>query len=559
MLNKLDIRDYTVLARAEIRFSPGLNVITGETGVGKSLLLEAVGALLGERRSGLPIRQGAEKAVIEAEFTSGNHSLIQRWLNDNDLSNELPVIFHREFTSSGRTRVFINDTPVNLNQARDLGSQLLDIHGQHDTVTLFERARQLSLLDSYLNHKDLVINYRSLFDQLSKLRQEHKALRHRLDDSQTGRDSLLLQKEELDKLTPREGEIDEIDAELIRLENAEKIFELGGNICDLLNEAPESAVERITEAAEQLGDLIQFDNSLSEWDKELSNVRSVLIELNRTLQNLNQSLNHDPDYVEKLRERYAALKGFQKRWNYQNRDLTEVTEEITKGLDELSGLNSRVREIGELIGQKEQELLRAGEALSEARKAAAKSLETDIQQHLKSIGMEKARFQVQFEELNRTTPYPDGLDRLDYMLSPNPKVPFQTLQKVASGGELSRILLALKSALTDQDKVETLIFDEIDQGISGRVARMVGLKLFELARKHQVIVVTHLPQIASLGDVHFSVRSTDQEATAEVIQLDENARLEEIATLLSATGISEGVLQNAREMIESADQLKGPS
>ncbi|MFH1733688.1 MAG: DNA repair protein RecN [bacterium] len=559
MLKKLDISNYTVLARTEIEFSPGLNVITGETGVGKSLLLDAVGALLGERRSGLPVRRGADKAVIEAEFAPSNSDEIRQWLKENDLPDDLPVILRREFTRQGRTRIFINDTPVNLNLSRELGNQLLDIHGQHEIVTLFERSRQLSLLDAYLNRPDLQRRYRSTFAELGELRRQEKALRRRLEDSTSGRDTLLRQQAELDELQPKASEIEVIEAELVKLENAEKIFELCGKICDLLNEAPESAVERLTKAKEYLVDLSVYDKSLVEWDTELDNVRSVLSELNRTLLDLNQNLNHDPGHVEDLRERHASLTGFLKRWHYQNRDLSEVVDEISRGLTDLAGLKEQLQQIAAEIQAQEKSLIAAGQELSADRRSAAQKLEADVHQRLKAIGMEKARFQIAFEEPSTETPYADGLDRLDYMLAPHQKMPFQVLQKVASGGELSRILLALKSALADQDEVESLIFDEIDQGISGRTARLVGLQLLRVARRHQVIVVTHLPQIASLGDAHFSVRSTDLEGSAQVILLNDAERLEEIATLLTATGLSDGALQNAREMIASARQMKTAS
>ncbi|RJP76014.1 MAG: DNA repair protein RecN [Candidatus Zixiibacteriota bacterium] len=552
MLNRLKVENYTVMPHAEVVFSPGLNVITGETGAGKSLLLDAVGFLLGERRTGFPIRAGAARAVIEAEFDLRQSEAVRRWLAENDFAPELPVLLRREFHENGRTRLFINDTPATLAQSRALGDLLLDMHGQHEVVALFDRARQMEFLDEYSHRPELLQAYREKYADLKALGETSADLRRRLDDSRGGWEVLQRQKQELDELDPRPGEIEAVEAELKRLENAERIFQVCQEICDRLNEAPGSAVENVLHATRRLTDLYPFDESLKAWEAELDNARSVLAEVNRTLLDFSRNTRHDPARVEELRERVMALLGYRKRWATGPEDLCDVAAGLERRLRELAGLEDEVRAIEERIVQGRKELIEAGMVLSRARQESAQALQGQVQERLAAINMPRAHFQVEFAPPQTENPYPDGLDRLEFTLSPDGKLPHQPLRQVASGGEMSRILLALKTALASVDRVESLIFDEIDQGVSGRVAHLVGRQLLELARAHQVIVVTHLPQIACLGDAHLSVRSSGVDGSATVVPLEEEERVRELASLLAATGISEGALLNAREMLDSA-------
>jgi DNA repair protein RecN (Recombination protein N) len=561
MLRKLTVNDYTVLSQAEIDFQPGMNVITGETGVGKSLLLDAVGSLMGERRTSFPIRAGQSKSVIEAEFDSPPGGLITAWLEVHELPSEIPVIVRREFhttenSTSNRTRIFINDVPTNLGTAKELGSLLIDLHGQHETVALFERVKQLDFLDAFSGKPAVLKRYRECFDLVRALRQKHAELTALLEDSSAGTEVLRKQARELSDLDPKPGEIESIEMELERLENSEKIFELCSELCDTLNEAPGSSVELLSNVSKLLPSLFPYYPSLETWTKDLEGVRSALVELNRTLQEISRSISHDPQVVEELRLRLAALTGYQKRWNCAGRDLTDHAVEIQQRLAGMDDLATQSENVGREIAGKQVELIDAGMALSEHRKGAAVKLVELVQHRLALIGMEKARFKVSFKVLRTEQPLENGLDELDFELSPNQKVPFQPLKKVASGGEMSRILLALKSSLAAADRVETLIFDEVDQGISGRIAHMVGLQLLELARSHQVIVVTHLPQIACLGDLHLSVRSGEGDSTAVVEELSGEERVNEVAALLAATGISDGALMNAREMLDSGQALR---
>lgn len=559
MLRSLKVSNYTIMSRVEVDFQPGLNVITGETGAGKSLLLDAVSSLLGEKRSGVPIRAGANQAVIEAEFDSRQPHLLQDWLKNHDLPPDLPILLRREFHQSGRTRVFLNDSATTLNRVGEVGNMLLDFHGQHEVVTLFDRARQLELLDAFAQQPEALNRYRALFGALRKAREQLRALTEKIEDSSAGREALSRQKEELDLLDPKPDEIAALETELQRLENAERIYQVCSQICDLLNEAPSSAVEHLAEISELLPELLPYYESLKGWEDELKNVRSILIELNHTLQEYSRELLYDPQHVENLRLRVTALTGFQKRWNWGNRDLCSVCEEIDRRIADLNELSGRARDFRAQIENDERELVELGKQISESRQAAAVRLAVRVHQKLANIGMEKAKFKVVFDPPHTEQPYGDGLDRIEFVLTPDGKIPHQPLRQVASGGEMSRILLALKSSLAEVDRTETLIFDEIDQGISGRVARMVGLQLLELARNHQVIVVTHLPQIASLGDLHLSVRPCGEDGSAVVHKLDDEKRLEELAALLTATGLSDGALLNAREMLDSAQRLKSAS
>jgi DNA repair protein RecN (Recombination protein N) len=552
MLHRLLIENYTVLSSAEVCFSRGLNVITGETGVGKSLLLDAVGYLLGERRSAFPVRSGCSKAVIEAEFDFSDRTLIGNWLEDHEFPGDFPVLIRREFADNGRSRLFINDTPANLMQSRALGDLILDLHGQHEITALFDRARQLAFLDDYAGHLQLVEQYRALFARIKERKNELQMLQDRIGDARNGCEVLRLQKRELQELSPQPQEMENLAAELKRLENAERIFELCSQICDRLNEAPGSAVENIVYALKKLNDLAQFYPDAADLIREVENSASVLKEVNRTLQEFNRALQHNPNYIESLRQRLMALVGFKKRWNYITENLDEISGNIDRQLASLTELEKSAQSLEEQIQADESALWDVGVRLSQSRQSAADRLEEQVMSRLKEINMPRAVFAVKFAELQAGQCYADGLDRIEFTLSPDGKIPHQPLRQVASGGEMSRILLALKGALAAADHVETLIFDEIDQGISGKIARKVGLQLKELSRNHQVILVTHLPQIASLGDVHHSVRAAAGGETAQVLTLSEDERIQELASLLTASGISEGALLNAREMLESA-------
>jgi DNA repair protein RecN (Recombination protein N) len=556
MLQRLRVENYTIMPRAEVLFSPGLNVITGETGAGKSLLLDAVGFLLGERRTGFPIRAGASRAVIEAEFNTERTEAIRRWLDENGFSPDLPLILRREFQESGRNRLFINDTPATLAQSRALGDLLLDMHGQHEAVALFDRARQLDFLDDFADDGELLDQYRLIFQALKASHDDLTDLQMRLTDAQSGREVLLIQKRELSDLNPKPGEIDGIEAELKRLENAQRIFQLCSEICDRLNESPGSAVEDLTAAQRKLPELFPFNPEFESWAKDLEDARVVMVDLNRTLQDFSRGLRHDPAYVEELKERVTALIGFRKRWNYGTMDLVDVAAQIDSRLADLESLETRMTAVRQRISVQEKELIATGKRLSQRRKEAAKSLQAAVKEKLASIGMPQADFRVEFAPLQTEAPYADGLDRIEFTLSPDGKLPHQPLRQVVSGGEMSRILLALKTALAGVDRVETLIFDEIDQGVSGRVAHMVGLQLLELARSRQVIVVTHLAQIASLGQAHHSVQAGGDDGGALVKTLTEEERVQELASLLASAGISQGALMNAREMLDSARALR---
>ncbi|MCX6639330.1 MAG: DNA repair protein RecN [bacterium] len=552
MLKKLYIENYTIMSRVEVVFQPGLNVITGETGVGKSLLLDALGSLVGEKRSGMPIRSGAERAIVEAEFDANDKNAIQQWLQTQNLPTDFPIIVRREFHQNGRNRFFVNDTPASLGAGRELGDLLLDIHGQHETVALFSRSRQLLFLDAFHHKPELSIKYRDLYRCIKSLSNEAESLKMQIEDSRAGSEVYRRQLTELNQLDPQENEITALEAELNRLENAEKIFQICKQIEDYLNEASESAVEQLDRALRLLPELYQFNTDLKIWESEVSSLRSVLIEFNRTLQEFSREVSHDPNRVEDLRQRVVALYGFQKRWGYSGKDLVLVLAEISQKLNELALLEVKAQKISAEISTLNGSLIEAGRLLSEQRQSVAELLKVQVEERLRFIGMSRARFAVQFDPINIENPYEDGLDRLEFVLSPDGKLASLPLRQVASGGEMSRILLALKSALAQVDPVESLIFDEIDQGISGRIAHLVGLQLAELGRMHQVILVTHLPQIASQGDVHWSVRRDGPEGAAVVHRLDGEERVIELASLLIASGITDGALLNAREMLQAA-------
>jgi|YelNatPaOPRAMG01_1025707.scaffolds.fasta_scaffold00008_109 DNA repair protein RecN (Recombination protein N) len=570
MLSKLRVQDFAVIDQVEVGFEPGLNIITGETGAGKSLLIDALGTVLGARSDTTVLRSGAEKAVVEAEFTLPPASPVRALLEENGLVHpEDPdfLVLRREIFASGRSRAFVNDSPVALPLLQEIGDLLVDLHGQHEHQSLLRPATHILYLDEFASLAARVAEFGLLYREHSRLTKELAELNERERVLQEKRELFEFQLKEIESVQPTVEE----EAELIRTEkilsNSQRLYESTSLAYELLYEREGSVAELLDRAANELSALSSVDPSLGQLADELDQARLSVSEIAKTLQNYRTRVDSDPARLEEVRQRLALYARLKKRYGLTTEEVLRHRDELRRQLGEFTSLREQIEEKQKQLAEVGARLTTLAVQLSEARREAARGLEKAVQEQLAELGMPRAQFQVVFGreedpagvvELEgvryRTTSR--GIDQVEFYLSTNPGQGLRPLAKVASGGEVSRVMLALKSVLVHCDPVPTMIFDEVDMGISGRIAQVVGNKLSSLARERQVVCITHLPQIASHGDSHFLVEKFDSSGITrtQVRKLRGREREEAIARLLSGEKVLETHLEAARALLREAGQ-----
>ncbi len=566
MLKRVYIKNYALVEEGEICFQPGLNIITGETGAGKSILIGAIGTFLGERTSATVLRPGEAKAVIEGQFDLSNLPWIQGFLKERELdSPDGDLIIRREILASGRSRAFINDTPVTLDDVEQVAAMLVDLHGQHEHQSLLRVAEHLNVLDAYADLLDQREEVSQQYRQVETLIQELEALRAKERELREREDYLRFQLDEIHKIDPQPGEEEELEAEEKRLSHSAELLETSSRIVDLLYEREGSVIDALGQALAMLQQLSRVDTFFEPLQGELDAAIITVDELVKSIQGYASRVEINPERLEEVRQRLAAFTRLKKKYGTTIEGLLEKKEEIARELARIDSLEDEIRakeaELAGCIKTYREKALK----LSEKRKEAAVRLEREVPEILAHIGMSGATFQIRQEQEvhseswltigdRRVKASPHGIDRVEFLISANPGQPPRPLQKVASGGEISRIMLALKHTIAHHVRIPVLIFDEIDIGISGKVAEAVGRKLQELANNHQIICITHLPQIASAGDAHFLVEKTqvDGTTTTRVRRLQEHEREWAIAQLLGGEKITESHLASARELLRSA-------
>jgi DNA repair protein RecN (Recombination protein N) len=570
MLSKLRVQDFAVIDQVEVGFEPGLNIITGETGAGKSLLIDALGTVLGARSDTTVLRSGAEKAVVEAEFTLPPASPVRALLEENGLVHpEDPdfLVLRREIFASGRSRAFVNDSPVALPLLQEIGDLLVDLHGQHEHQSLLRPATHILYLDEFASLAARVAEFGLLYREHSRLTKELAELNERERLLQEKRELFEFQLKEIESVQPTVEE----EAELIRTEkilsNSQRLYESTSLAYELLYEREGSVAELLDRAANELSALSSVDPSLGQLADELDQARLSVSEIAKTLQNYRTRVDSDPARLEEVRQRLALYARLKKRYGLTTEEVLRHRDELRRQLGEFTSLREQIEEKQKQLAEVGARLTTLAVQLSEARREAARGLEKAVQEQLAELGMPRAQFQVVFGreedpagvvELEgvryRTTSR--GIDQVEFYLSTNPGQGLRPLAKVASGGEVSRVMLALKSVLVHCDPVPTMIFDEVDMGISGRIAQVVGNKLSSLARERQVVCITHLPQIASHGGSHFLVEKFDSSGITrtQVRKLRGREREEAIARLLSGEKVLETHLEAARALLREAGQ-----
>ena len=555
MLMNLQVRDFAIVDRIDIELEPGMTVLTGETGAGKSILVDALGLVLGERGSAQLVRDGAKRAEFAAEFDVSALPMVSSWLEEQALDLDDDCLLRRVINADGRSRAFINGNSVPLSQLKALGELLLDIHGQHFHQSLGHRNIQRDLLDHFgglLDDRAIVathyIEWKALSDRVEELTGAEADRAARLD-------LLTFQLQELDSLALEDGEIDALGSERQKLQNSGKLAEGVARALDgLFDNDAGNANSLIAEALRSVEQLVEFDRSLESVLEMLNSASIQVTEAADTLRRYTEAIDMDPARRDWVEERLDAIQTISRKHRVTADTLLELADRLRAEHDDLSHAEERGRELEEQAAAARTEYLKQANALSRARTKAADRFATAVTDAMHSLGMPGGIFQVQLTPLDDSAAKSWGLDQVDFLISANPGQAPQPLAKIASGGELSRMSLAIQVIASDGSAIPTMVFDEVDSGVGGGVAEMVGRRLQELGANRQVLCVTHLPQVASLADQHFRIsKVTDGKSTrTRVSPLAQDERTEELARMLGGVEITRKTLEHAAEMLAGA-------
>lgn len=551
MLKRLKIRNYAIIRESELQFHSGLTIITGETGAGKSILMGALGLILGERADTKVLFQGSDKCVVEAEFDISNYKL-SGFFAEHDLDEEPTCILRRELTAAGKTRAFINDTPVNLPVMKALGSHLVDIVSQHETLELNEAGFQLEVLDAIAGNSNDLETFQQLYRHQQALNKQLESLLERESRARQDEDYFRFVLNELDELDPKPGEQEILEQELDRLSHADSIMNGSAQAAAMLNESENSVADQIREIKNMLSAPARHHAGLQQLLDRLSGNLLDLEDIAAELQQLAGKTMVDPDALQQTELRLQQLFAAQKKHRVQTADeLIALRENFRAQFNDLGSLQDQIQEVQTALEAAGKELHKQGLKLRKRRQSVLDSVNERVNQLLAQVAMPNAHFEVQLTELPAEKASLSGMDQVMFLFSANKGFALQPISKVASGGELSRLMLCIKSLIADQVHLPTVIFDEIDTGISGEAAQKVAGVLRNHASAHQVIAITHLPQIAGKADLHLYVYKTTEHntTTTDIRTLQPKEQVEEIARMLSGENPSEKVLAAARELI----------
>ncbi len=549
MLTRLSIQNYAIIDELEISFPATLNVITGETGAGKSIIVGALGLILGQRADSAALVNKEKKCVIEGVFNAGNKKAVHHFLKTNELDTDTELTVRREIGTNGKSRAFINDTPVNLSQLNELSTLLVDLHQQFDTLEIGESGFQREVLDALAGHSLVVEECQALFKQWQQLKKQTEELKEQQQQFNREADYNRFQFTELEEAAFRENELEDIDAELKMLSNAEGIRTALSKTFFELKESETPLVQQLKVLLQQLNPYSGFHPDLAVVIQRLQSAQIELQDIADDVDRISNHINYEPEKIEQLNERLSLGYKLQKKHGVNS------TNELIALQQQLAGKLQAVLNIEEAIRQKENEFIQAGNALallagkiSSGRRKQIKPLEDKVNKLLAQVGMPNAKLKVDMRTVEFT---PSGTDAVEFLFDANKSGQFQPVRKVASGGELSRLMLCIKSLVAQSIDLPTMIFDEIDTGISGEAARQVGIILKELAAKRQVICITHQPQIAGKADAHFFVykQIVNDAVKTNIRLLTTDERITTIAQMLSGEKPTAAALENAREMV----------
>ncbi len=555
MLELLHIENIAIIEAADIEFAPGFNALTGETGAGKSIVIDSLSAVLGQRTSRELIRTGAEKAFVSAAFSGMAPALTEELGIQPEADGTL--LLQREIQTDGKNVCRVNGRPVTVGQLRALGARLLNIHGQHDGQQLLDEEQHIVYLDSFGMVESLAITYAEKYKDFTDIRRQIGALQ--MDEAEKARrvDTLQYQIEELRraKLTP--GEEEELTARRGMLRNAEKFLDAVAGADYALNgdDSGGGALSALRQAQDALGGVRHLDDAFGQLYERLGEAYSEVYDIAATVEDKRGELDVSPGELDRVESRMDLLYRLKKKYGATVEDMLDYQARCEAELAQIEDAGDTLARLEQALSKAEKEARQAAQALSDARKAAAEQLTSQILAELQQLDMGKIRFAVDFAEKPLDS---DGMDTVRFLMSANVGEELRPIHKIASGGELARIMLAMKNVLSEQDHVGTMVFDEVDTGVSGRAAQKVAEKMARISRRKQVLCVTHLPQLAAMADTHFSVEKGERggRTYTEVRRLDREQRRRELARLTGGSHVSQTMLDGAEELLVQAEKFR---
>lgn len=562
MLKTLEVKDYALIDQINVEFGKGLNIITGETGAGKSILIDAMGLLLGERASTEVVRKGANKSIVEGIFeVEGNHK-VKILLGENEIDDYSELILRREISLKGANRCFVNDTPVSLSFIKEIGNLLVDLHGQHEHQSLLHTETHIDYLDEFGNYDDLLSKYKNRYDELIKTEREIETLREREAILIEKKEIYAFQINEIDNVSPEKGEEEKLNDELKILENSEKLAELSSEVYQILYEADNPVHDSIVRVKNNLNILAEIDKSFTESSNEAETVLALINDISSFIRSYESKIDLKPEHIEEVRERLGSIHMLKKKYGGTVQSVLEHRKKIGREFELAENYSERITDLNDKLNSIRIEAGKLAKGISEKRKTESKKVRISVEDSLKELGISHPNFQTKIlNELAVDNNFitvngksfkcsARGIDKVEFFISTNQGEDPKPLAKVASGGEISRIMLSLKSTLAKNDKLPLLIFDEIDVGVSGRIAQKVGNVLKALAEYHQIIAITHLPQIAGLADHHYEVKKTDDKnrTSSSIEKLTDEGRVREVAKLMSGEKVTNASIKGAQEL-----------
>lgn len=567
MLKQLQIQNYALIEKLDVAFNSGLNIITGETGAGKSIIIDALSLILGERADTDAVRKDSEKSVVEGIFGISLNKKLKILLENQNIEYSDELILRREVSLKGQSRCFVNDSPVSLNILKNIGDMLVDLHGQHEHQSLLRTETHIDLLDDFIGLDGSVNDYGLCYKEVTKIIEQLKEIKSKELQLKEKRDLYDFQIKEIDAVSPVLGEEDKLEDELKILENSEKLHESTAQLYDVLYESDNSISSRLDLVRNQLEKLLQIDKTFEQMLGELKSTEAVVDELVASIRNYSSHIEFNPGRLEEIRNRLGAITLLKKKYGGSVESILKHRKKIGEEVALAENFDGEIKKLKTQLAEKRKMVSEAAKKLTEKRREGTSKVTREIVKVLAELGIENSKFDVKIE--NRQCPdksdedgivqlgrqfyetTPKGIDLVEFYISTNIGEDVKPLVKVASGGEISRIMLALKTILAKSERLPLLIFDEIDIGISGRIAQAVGLSLKNLSQYHQIIAITHLPQIASLADTHYMVEKAEdgKRSFTRMKNLELKERIHEVAKLLSGKEVTDAGLKSARELI----------
>lgn len=553
MLNQLSVRNVAVIDKLDINLHDGVSVLTGETGAGKSIIIDSINMILGDRANKELVRYGTDKAVVQAVFDAPKSVINILEENDIDVEDET-VIITRQVTKEGKSVARINGMVVTLNILREISDRLINIHGQHDNQALLTPIRHITFLDAYADNEEYINRYKDILSKKREIEKKISSLEMDEQEKMQRIDLLEYQVNEIKKASLEKGEEDDLREQRDIYTNAEQITKSVNEAYMNLYEGDEiqSAYDGISIAVNEISQISDLNPQLKSIYDTLNEIMYSLEDTAHEIKEFGETVEFDEQTLNEIEERLDLISRLKRKYGNSIEEILEYLKKAESELNDIKLSDERTNELKEELKNITKELKEKGNVLTQRRENAAKVLEENIEKSLHELNMEKSKFKVSIE--NDGTFYDNGMDKVEFLISTNPGEPLKPLVKIASGGELSRVMLAIKSILADSDGVDTMIFDEIDTGVSGKAAMSIAKKLAVIAKNKQVICITHLPQLTAMADNHYLIqKDTDGEmASTTLKELDEEGRELELARIIDGGEVTELALSHAKQMLENA-------